>query len=44
MQTIYEAPELTVLGEAHELVMGGLDLGYDGDTSFGAWDFEFAQD
>ena len=44
MQKIYEAPELTVLGEAHELVKGGVDFGPDGDTSFGAWDFEFAQD
>jgi len=44
MQKMYEAPELTMLGEAHDLVMGGLDNGPDGDDTFGAWDFEFAQD
>ena len=43
MQNNYEAPELTLVGEADEVVMGmggnGLDFPYQA-----AWDFEFEQD
>ena len=43
MQKQYEAPELTFLGEAHEVVMGtgdgGDDYGFESP-----WDFEFEQD
>jgi hypothetical protein len=43
MQNNYEAPELTLCGEANEVVLGtngsGLDLPYEN-----AWDFEFEQD
>jgi len=43
MQNNYEAPELTLCGEANEVVLGGggsgIDLPYEN-----AWDFEFQQD
>jgi hypothetical protein len=43
MKNNYEAPELTLCGEANEVVMGGggsgVDLPYEN-----AWDFEFQQD
>ena len=43
MQEEYEAPELTLIGQADEVVMGssgaGFDLPYEN-----AWDFEFEQD
>ena len=44
MQRMYEAPELTMLGEAEGLVMGGLDGGPDYDNTLSGWDFEFEQD
>ena len=44
MQKMYETPELTVLGEAHELVMGTSIGGPDFDNTNFGWDFEFAQD
>jgi len=43
MQEEYEAPELTLIGQADEVVMGasgsGLDLPFEN-----GWDFEFEQD
>jgi len=43
MQKLYEAPELTLIGRADEVVLGlpgdGLDMG-----TLGALDFEFEQD
>ena len=43
MHNNYEAPELTLCGEANEIVMGtsggGLDLPFES-----GWDFEFEQD
>ena len=43
MQNNYEAPELTLVGEANEVVMGigGSGLDYPHEN---AWDFEFEQD
>jgi len=43
METRYEAPELTVIGEAEEVVMGVLVNGDDYPFR-SAPDFEFAQD
>lgn len=43
MQNKYDAPELTLIGEADEVVMG---MGFDGDDwpLQSALDFEFQQD
>jgi hypothetical protein len=43
MQAKYDAPELTQVGQAEEIVMG-VSLGGDDIPNFAAWDFEFAQD
>jgi hypothetical protein len=43
MQNNYEAPELTLVGDADEVVMGS-DFGGDDYPQQAAWDFEFAQD
>ena len=43
MQEEYEAPELTLIGQANELVMGGGTGGDDLPKLFG-WDFEFEPD
>ena len=43
MQNNYEAPELTLLGKANELVMGGGIGGDDFPKQYG-FDFEFEQD
>ena len=43
MQNNYEAPELTWIGEANEVVMGNGGSGLDFPHEFGA-DFEFEQD
>ncbi|MBV9927478.1 MAG: lasso RiPP family leader peptide-containing protein [Acidobacteria bacterium] len=43
MQNNYEAPELTLVGDAEEVVMGS-DFGGDDYPQHVAWDFEFAQD
>ena len=43
MQYAYEAPELTLIGEANEVVMGTSGSGLDFPCEFAA-DFEFEQD
>jgi hypothetical protein len=43
MQSNYAAPELTVIGEANEVVMGAGTGGDDFPKQFGL-DFEFEQD
>jgi len=43
MQKQYEAPELTLIGQADEVVMGMIASGYDLDAYSGS-DFEFEQD
>jgi hypothetical protein len=43
MQNTYEAPELTLIGDADEVVMGATGSGFDLPFENG-WDFEFAQD
>jgi hypothetical protein len=43
MQNQYEAPELTLIGKADEVVLGSGSGGDDMPQQF-AWDFEFAQD
>jgi hypothetical protein len=43
MQNNYEAPELTLIGEANEVVMGALGDGVDFPHEF-SMDFEFEQD
>ena len=43
MHEEYEAPELTVIGQADEVVMGTGTGGDDFPKQFG-WDFEFEQD
>lgn len=43
MQNNYEAPELTLIGEANEVVMGASGSGLDMPWEF-AMDFEFEQD
>jgi hypothetical protein len=43
MQNNYEAPELTLIGEANEVVMGAAIGGNDFPKEFGL-DFEFEQD
>jgi hypothetical protein len=43
MQNTYEAPELTLIGQAEEVVMGAGDPGTDWPNQVGA-DFEFEQD
>ncbi len=44
MQTKYEAPELTFIGEADDVVMGAGAGGFDGSGLLAAPDFEFEQD
>lgn len=43
MQKQYEAPELTLIGQANEVVMGSGDTGIDLPQQ-SASDFEFEQD
>ena len=43
MSKSYEIPELTLIGQADEVILGGMFGGGDVDT-FGAEDFEFLQD
>ena len=43
MQNIFEAPELTLIGEANDVVMGLSGSGLDMPYEFGA-DFEFEHD
>ena len=43
MQNNYEAPELTLIGEANEVVLGTGGSGLDLPHEFGA-DFEFEHD
>ena len=43
MQNNYEAPELTLIGEANEVVLGANGTGLDLPHEFGM-DFEFEQD
>jgi len=43
MQEEYEAPELTPIGQADEVVMGSNGDGLDLPHEFG-WDFEFEPD
>ena len=43
MQTIYEAPELTLIGQAEKVVMGS-SVGGDDLPNQLALDFEFEQD
>jgi hypothetical protein len=43
MRKEYEAPELTLIGKAEEVVMGMVNTGGDYGPDFGA-DFEFEQD
>ena len=43
MQNNYEAPELTLCGEANEVVLGTNGSGLDFPNENG-WDFEFEQD
>ena len=43
MQNQYEAPELTLIGEAYEVVMGTTNSGDDLPRFFG-FDFEFERD
>ena len=43
MQKQYEAPELTLIGEAEEVILGVADYGTDYGNTQG-WDFEFEQD
>lgn len=43
MQKKYEAPELTAIGRADDVVMGSGSMGLD-NGHFGAPDFEFEHD
>ena len=43
MQNVYEAPALTLIGEANDIVMGFTSGGDDVPNLF-AFDFEFEQD
>lgn len=43
MQKKYEAPQLTVIGQANEIVLGTTSIGMD-HGNFGAPDFEFEHD
>ena len=43
MQKPYEAPQLTVIGQAQHIVMGSTGLSSEGGM-FGAPDFEFEHD
>lgn len=43
MENTYEAPELTLIGDANEVVMGTGIAGDDFPKQFGA-DFEFEED
>jgi hypothetical protein len=43
MQPKYDAPELTLIGQAQNVVMGIFSGGDDAPYQ-AAWDFEFAQD
>ena len=44
MQKQYEAPELTLVGNANDVVMGSAGSGSDAGVLLGAPDFEFEQD
>jgi hypothetical protein len=44
MQKSYEAPELTLIGRADEVVWGLFPGGSDGDGTNATWDFEFEPD
>jgi hypothetical protein len=44
MQKKYEAPDLTLIGKADDVVMGIGNGGTDGMGMLGAPDFEFEQD
>lgn len=44
MQKQYEAPELTLVGKANDVVMGTVGSGSDGGVLLGVEDFEFEQD
>jgi hypothetical protein len=44
MHRKYEAPELTLIGQADEVVMGTGAGGFDGTGEQSAPDFEFEQD
>ena len=44
MQNNYEAPELTLVGEANEVVMGTAAIGLDSNGHNAATDFEFEED
>jgi len=43
MQKQYEAPELTLIGQAHDVVLGSFTGGPDMNGN-SEWDFEFEQD
>lgn len=44
MQKQYEAPELTLIGQADEVVMGYPGVGLEGGSERVSPDFEFEQD
>ncbi len=44
MQKLYEAPQLTLIGQANDVVMGSGCCGNDGGTQQFAPDFEFEHD
>lgn len=44
MQSKYEAPELTLVGQADDVVLGIGSGGFDGGGQQSAPDFEFEQD
>ena len=44
MQNNYEAPELTLVGEASEVVMGIASIGFDSNGHNASTDFEFEED
>jgi hypothetical protein len=43
MQKSYEAPELMLVGEANDVILGFLGNGYD-DNGQSAFNFEFQED
>jgi hypothetical protein len=43
MKSFYEAPELTLIGEAEEVIQGSTCVGFDGH-GLAAPDFEFEED
>jgi hypothetical protein len=44
MENNYEAPELTLVGETSEVVMGIASFGGDSNSHLAAPDFEFEED